>query len=105
MADNVNITVVEDKKTIQVQNIASATAVTFDNTSSNLVASNLRDAIDELDHRVAVGTSPSTTGIYAEDGDLFYDTDDDELLVRREGAWKEIVIETTTGDIDGGTFT
>lgn len=105
MADNVNITVTEDKKTIQVQNIASATAVTYDNTASNLAASNLRDAINELDHRVAVGTSPSTSGVYAQDGDLFYDTDDDELQVRRDGAWKEIVIEATTGDIDGGTFT
>ena len=105
MAD-VNITVTEETKTIQVLNVAAASSVTFDYShGSNLVATNVRDALEELDNRMAVGTTPSTSGAYAQDGDLFYDTDDDEVLVRREGAWKEIVIEATTGNIDGGTFT
>ena len=90
---------------IEVLSVSSASNITYDNSPSNLAATNIQTAITELDHRIAVGTTPSTSGVYAQDGDLFYDTDDDELQVRRDGAWKEIVIEATTGDLDGGFFT
>ena len=91
--------------TVTASNVTSGDNITFDPTVSNLTSTNLQNAIDELDHRFSQGTTPSSSGTYAQDGDLFYDTDDDELLVRRDGNWKELVIEATTGDIDGGVFT
>jgi len=106
MAHEVTITVTPPVvQSIEVSNVSSASNITYDNTPSNLAATNIQTAMTELDHRIAVGTTPATSGDYAQDGDLHYDTDDDELLVRREGAWKEVVIEATTGNIDGGYFT
>ena len=106
MANEVTITVTPPAiQSVEVSNVSSASNITYDNSASNLGSVNIQTAMKELDHRIAVGTTPATSGTYAQDGDLHYDTDDDELLVRREGAWKEIVLEATTGDIDGGTFT
>ncbi len=71
--------------------------------SANVTASNVRDAIEEVATQVAVGTT-APTGETVTEGDLWYDTDDDQLFVRRDSSWTEMVQEDLTGDIDGGTW-
>ena len=71
--------------------------------STNITATNVRDAIEEVATQVAVGTT-APTGATVTEGDLWYDTDDDQLFVRRDSSWTEMVQEDLTGDIDGGTW-
>jgi hypothetical protein len=70
--------------------------------STNVTATNVRDAIDEVATQLAVGASAPTADVT--EGDLWYDTDDDQLFVRRDSSWTEMVQEDLTGDIDGGTW-
>ena len=71
--------------------------------SSSIIATNVSDAIEEVATQVAVGVS-APTGATVTEGDLWYDTDDDQLFVRRDSSWTEMVQEDLTGDIDGGTW-
>ena len=71
--------------------------------STNVTATNVRDAIEEVATQVAVGAT-APTGAAVTEGDLWYDTDDDQLFVRRDSSWTEMVQEDLTGDIDGGTW-
>jgi precorrin-2 methylase len=71
--------------------------------STNVTASNVRDAIEEVATQVAVGVS-APTGATVTEGDLWYDTDDDIFYVRRDTSWIELVQEELTGNIDGGTW-
>jgi hypothetical protein len=63
----------------------------------------VKDAIEEVATQIAVGTT-APTGATVTEGDLWYDTDDDQLFVRRDSSWTEMVQEDLTGDIDGGTW-
>jgi hypothetical protein len=71
--------------------------------SSNVAAGNVKDALEEVATQLAVGTT-APTGLTVTEGDLWYDTDDNQLFVRRDSSWTEIVQEDLTGDIDGGTW-
>ena len=57
--------------------------------SSNITASNVRDAIEEVATQIAVNTSePSSPS----EGDLWYDSDDNIFYLRVDSAWKNIPI-------------
>jgi hypothetical protein len=71
-------------------------------TSSNISSTNVKDAIEEVATQVAVGASAPVTAVT--EGDLWYDTDDDILFVRRDTSWIELVQEELSGNIDGGTW-
>ena len=71
--------------------------------STNITATNVRDAIEEVATQVAVGAT-APTGATVTEGDLWYDTDDDIFYVRRDTSWIELVQEELTGNIDGGTW-
>jgi len=71
--------------------------------SSNITATNVRDAIDEVATQVVAGTT-APTGVDVTEGDLWYDTDDDILFVRRDTSWTEMIQEELSGNIDGGTW-
>ena len=71
--------------------------------SSNVAAGNVKDALEEVATQLAVGTT-APTGLTVTEGDLWYDTDDNQLFVRRDSSWTEMVQEDLTGDIDGGTW-
>ena len=71
--------------------------------SSSITATNVSDAIEEVATQVAVGVS-APTGATVTEGDLWYDTDDDILFVRRDTSWIELVQEELSGNIDGGTW-
>tara|TARA_Y100001951_G_C11276537_1_gene262305 strand:+ start:250 stop:579 length:330 start_codon:yes stop_codon:yes gene_type:complete len=72
--------------------------------ASGITATNVKDALTELSGKVPTSQATAPTGQAAQEGDLWYDTDDDQLYVRRNSTWTEIVQEDLTGDIDGGTW-
>ena len=59
--------------------------------SSNVTASNVRDAIEEVATQVAVSASAPTSAVT--EGDIWYDTDDNLLYVRVDSAWKNVPIQ------------
>ena len=81
----------------------SINSAAIPHSSTNVTATNVRDAIEEVATQVAVGTT-APAGATVTEGDLWYDTDDDQLFVRRDSSWTEMVQEDLTGDIDGGTW-
>ena len=88
--------------TIEVQGVNNASQTTFDATTSDLTATNLQDAVAELANSQFSQASAPTTGVT--EGDIWYDSDDDELKVRRNSEWVELVQEDKSGNIDGGTY-
>ena len=72
-------------------------------TSSSVTATNVQSALEEVASQLAVGAE-APTGVSVTEGDLWYDTDDNQLFVRRDSSWTEMVQEDLTGDIDGGTW-
>ena len=72
-------------------------------TSSSVTATNVQSALEEVATQLAVGAE-APTGVSVTEGDLWYDTDDDILYVRRDTSWVELVQEELSGNIDGGTW-
>ena len=100
---DVNITVeAGDSFTVEVQSAVSAASTIYDPSGSDLSATDLQTVIDELANEKFAQTTAPTTGV--SEGDLWYDTDDDELKVRRDEAWVEIVQEDLSGNVDGGSY-
>jgi len=100
---DVNITVeAGDSFIIEVADAISAASTVYDPSGSDLSATDLQSVIDELaNEKFSQATAP-TVGV--SEGDLWYDTDDDELKVRRDNAWVEIVQEDLSGNVDGGSY-
>ena len=75
--------------------------------SAKMSSTNMQDAIDELagDHFIQAS---APTGSQLNEGDLWYDTDDDELKVYRGTQWQTLAgaggdVETMM-QLDGGSF-
>lgn len=87
---------------------ASAVTVTPYNT---ITATNLNDALQQLADQDFRGTS-TPTGDNIQEGDTWYDTDDDQMYVYRETSpgtfeWVPIILGTAGGDsdtLDAGAF-
>jgi hypothetical protein len=102
MPDNVTITIDPDDSTnITVSEATSAAQTTFDATTSDLTATDLQTAIAALaNEKFAQDGTPSS----ANEGSIWYDTDDDILYVRRNSTWTKLIQENLDGGIDGGTY-
>ncbi len=105
MADEVTI-VVQPIGQVQITSgdgIATATAddVVYDNSGTDLSATTVGAAIDALaNEKFAQNSDPASN---AAEGDVWYDTDDDKLYVRKNSTWVEILVDSIT-TLDGGTF-
>lgn len=67
---------------------------------NNLPAGTLQDALEYLEDKQFVqGTTP--VGITLNEGDVWYDTSTDRLLVYRDSAWETIVTGGATADSAG----
>ena len=106
------VTVEENLTTVNLAASSAATlnAATVSFTSEGVLnASNVQDAIEELrDQFYRSDTAP--TGNNLDEGDLWYDTDDDQLKVYRETSTNEfefVPLAAATGtmdNLDGGLF-
>ena len=68
--------------------------------STNIVSKNLRDALEEVTGQVA----KSNDAPYSpNEGDLWYDLDDDKFYARDEDSWNEL-ISSRSGTVDGGSY-
>lgn len=61
---------------------------------------NVQSAMDRITNKTAASTSAPGS---PEEGDIWYDTDDDEFYVRDEDSWNEVVT-SVSGTVDGGSY-
>ena len=93
-------------------NYMDAENVAFDGYNT-ITADNVRDAIQQLaDQQFRGTTAPSSDTANLEEGDLFYDTDDNQIKVYRETSsgvfeFVPIIVGDASGDsdtLDAGAF-
>jgi len=114
----VTVDITTDETTISVNNFAipvnfmDAANVSFPG-HNTVTADNVRDAIKQLaDQQFRGTTPPSASTANLEEGDLFYDTDDDQIKVYRETSsgvfeFVPIIVGDASGDsdtVDAGAF-
>jgi glyceraldehyde-3-phosphate dehydrogenase/erythrose-4-phosphate dehydrogenase len=117
-ANDISVTLSDDSTTLTVNNFALPTAyvdavdVTFD-AHGTVTANNVRDAIQHLaDQQFRGTTAPTSDTANLEEGDLFYDTDDNQIKVYRETSsgvfeFVPIIVGDASGDsdtLDAGAF-
>jgi len=89
--------------TASIAEITSASSISFDPSGTDITDTNMADALKALEHRSFTGTT-APTGSTVGEGDVWYDTDDNQMFVRQDSAWKEVVVGSESGTIDGGQF-
>ena len=117
--DTISVNITDDITTIQAYTLAIPFEVPGQITAANvtvvpyntITATNLTDALKQLaDQNFRSATAP--TGSTVQEGDTWYDTDDDQLKVYRETStgvfqWVPIVVGSAGSDsdtIDAGAF-
>ena len=86
-----------------VAEVTSGSSISFDPSETAFAHTNLQDALEEIEHRNFTQAA-SPTGSTVNEGDLWYDSEDDIMYVRNESSWSELVQENISGTIDGGTY-
>ena len=114
----VEIAINEDTTTVEINNLAVPTAfvaaadVAF-TPHGTVTATNLNEAIQQLaDQQFRGTTAPTSDNANLEEGDLFYDTDDNQIKVYRETSsgvfeFVPIIVGDASGDsdtLDAGAF-
>lgn len=86
-----------------VSAVVNANEVIYDPSGTDFPGSitSVKAALDSLANEKFA--SDSDPGASAAEGDVWYDTDDDKLYVRKNSAWVEILVDTIT-TLDGGSF-
>ena len=117
-ANDISVTLVDDPTVLTVNNFAipvqfmDSANVSFDG-HNTITADNVRDAIQQLaDQQFRGTTAPSSSTANLEEGDLFYDTDDNQIKVYRETSsgvfeFVPIIVGDASGDsdtLDAGAF-
>ena len=117
--DTLTITLTDDVTEVQAYTLAVPFEVPGQITAANvtvvpyitITSTNLRDALKELADQDFRGTSAPTGGTVQE-GDTWYDTDDDQFKVYRETSsgtfqWVPIIVGAAAGDsdtVDAGSY-
>ena len=116
--NGVSVNLVESPTLLTVNNFAIPTQfmdsanVSFDG-HNTITADNVRDAIQQLaDQQFRGTTAPTSDTANLEEGDLFYDTDDNQIKVYRETSsgvfeFVPIIVGDASGDsdtLDAGAF-
>ena len=81
----------------------SANDISYDPSGTDFPNNTLtvKSALDKLaNEKFAQDSDP---GASSAEGDVWYDTDDDKLYVRKNNTWVEILVDTIT-TVDGGSF-
>jgi hypothetical protein len=117
--DVITVSLTDDVTTVQAYTLAIPFEVPGQITSANvtvvpyntITATNLTDALKQLADQDFRGTS-TPTGSNVQEGDTWYDTDDDQLKVYRETSsgtfqWVPIIVGAAGGDsdtVDAGSY-
>jgi hypothetical protein len=116
--NGISVNLVESPTLLTVNNFAIPTQfmdsanVAFDG-HNTITADNVRDALQQLaDQQFRGTTAPTSDTANLEEGDLFYDTDDDQIKVYRETSsgvfeFVPIIVGDASGDsdtLDAGAF-
>ena len=114
----VEVSITEDVNTIEINNLAipsvtsTAAGIAFV-PHGTVTANNLQTAVEQLaDQQFRGTTAPTSDTANLEEGDLFYDTDDDQIKVYRETStgnfeFVPIIVGDASGDsdtLDAGAF-
>ena len=116
--DNLEVSITDDVTEVQAYTLAIPINAPGQIAASNvtitpyhtITSSTLQDALEELADQDFRGTSTPTTNV--QEGDTWYDTDDDQLKVYRETstgnfAWVPIMVGNISPDsdtIDAGSY-
>lgn len=119
-ADITNVTEVVQNEQITADTVSTSTTVTCDQylrafTANNVVndahntvtVANVQAAIEQLESQFSRGSTDPTTGTedYLDNGDLFYNTNTNQLKVYRDGVWQILLqAEGDMDTLDGSTF-
>ena len=119
-ADITNVTEVVQNSEITADTVSTSTTVTCDQylrafTANNVVndahntvtVENVQAAIEQLESQFSRGATDPTTGTedYLDNGDLFYNTNTNQLKVYRDGVWQILLqAEGDMDTLDGSTF-
>jgi len=79
-----------------------ADGIPYDNSGTDISATTVGDAIDELAKDAIAQDVAPTTGVT--EGDVWYDTNDDKYYIRKNSAWVEVLDSQSTFTVDGGTY-
>jgi len=87
--------------TISSSNISDASGITYSSANGVLSSTNLQSALDELDERKFTGDNAPSVSL-TDEGDIWYDTDDDITYVRKNSDW--VAIMDSQSSLNGGYF-
>ena len=99
------ITVTTDQVIITTNSVAVGDAgdITFTPVGT-ITATNIQDALHQIaDQKFVQTTAPAVSDNNLEEGDLWYNTTDNKLMVYRNTTWEEITIAAQLSESSGTT--
>ena len=89
-----NITVTTDQVVITTNSVAVGSAGDISFTPvGNITATNIQDALHQIaDQQFVQTTAPLVSDSNLDEGDLWYNTTDNKLMVYRNTTWEEVVV-------------
>ena len=98
-----------ENTTVAVEQVfrALTAADTTSDAHNTVTVDNVQAAIEQLESQFSRGATDPTTGTedYLDNGDLFYNTNTNQLKVYRDGVWQILLqAEGDMDTLDGSTF-
>ena len=89
-----NITVTTDQVVITTNSVAVGSAGDISFTPvGNITATNIQDALHQIaDQQFVQAAAPIVSDSNLDEGDLWYNTTDNKLMVYRNATWEEVVV-------------
>jgi len=89
-----NITVTTDQVVITTNSVAVGSAGDISFTPvGNITATNIQDALHQIaDQQFVQAAAPIVSDSNLDEGDLWYNTTDNKLMVYRNTTWEEVVV-------------
>ena len=97
------ITVTTDQVVITTNSVAVGDAgdISFTPVGS-ITATNIQDALHQIaDQQFVQSAAPATDDTNLQEGDLWYNTSDNKLMVYRNTTWEEVVISAQLSESSG----
>jgi hypothetical protein len=100
-----DVTITDNKTVVTTNNVATSIASQISFTPvGTITATNIQDALHQLaDQEFVQATAPLVSDTNLEEGDLWYNTTDNKLMVYRNTTWEEIIISSQLSESSGTT--